>query len=90
MKPSQPTWCVAFECRYAAKPLCAPCVRPLAPFKQRAILVNPRGRTALGIFCGVLPWDPWNHCEFNTNGDAYTGSNQANRIIIEEVEPPVA
>lgn len=27
---------------------------------------------------------------FNTNGDAYTGSNQANRIIIEEVEPPVA
>ena len=27
---------------------------------------------------------------FNTNGDAFTGSNQANRIIIEEVEPPVA
>lgn len=25
----------------------------------------------------------------NTNGDAYTGSNQANRVIIEEVEPPV-
>jgi len=135
-KPSQPTWCVAFECRYAAKLLSAPHVRVRwrssnnAPFwslgcKPRAGLViwwmsgqrgrqienvvillgdhanlryemgqsvrfqreqpfgalqraplalrnllplpesevNPRGRTALGIFCGVLPWDPWNHCE---------------------------
>ncbi|KAL9975552.1 hypothetical protein ACROYT_G012724 [Oculina patagonica] len=27
---------------------------------------------------------------YNANGDAYTSWNQANRIIIEEVEPPVA
>lgn len=70
-------------------PLMAPCTKaPTSTFTDPPAQTGYCGGIAAGKVrvgfsvgnCGV---------PFNTNGDAYTGSNQANRVIIEEVEPPV-
>ncbi|KAL9975566.1 hypothetical protein ACROYT_G012741 [Oculina patagonica] len=44
----------------------------------------PAGKVSVGFSVGSC------RVPYNANGDAWTSWNQANRIIIEEVEPPVA